>query len=51
MSDVERIRAFINAHRGMNEGGGIVVPPALAERLAEMGVTEGYTVQRYIPTK
>ena len=48
-SCVSEIRNFLNAHKSMNEGHGLIVPPALAEKLKEMGITEGYSVQRMLP--
>lgn len=39
----------IAATRWMNDGAGLIVPPAVAKALRDRGITEGFTEQKKIP--
>ena len=45
---LRRVRELVASCQWMNDGRGLLVPPSLAERLRENGVTEGYTAQEQI---
>ena len=44
-------RAFLRVHADMNDGAGLIISPAMAKRLAAMGVDGPFTISRPIPVE
>ena len=51
LTDAERrqVQFYLNAARGFNDGHGLIVTPAMAKELEAAGLSDGYTVQGFIP--